>query len=285
MAGEATEQVEVQDDAQALASAMAGYNNTARGEQPPAEVSTEPSAEPELNPVIAAEPTQPEPAPAPDPSGADDLKAQLTALKAQVSALASTSDPESVRKMHGEIGNINRTLKQLQAQPEPAPVEDELTAALKAADAAADEFPELVGPLVKAIRLLKSTKQEPVEPATNDIDSRVAAKVTAIRQDEAVEQLAEDHPDFRAVRTTPEFKTWLSSKTPEFQQRMNTTWNPAVISKGLTEFKETLKAKQKKQDRLAAAVTPQGVSQKAGPSTLPDEAGFSVGYNKGRKRL
>lgn len=282
MAGEATEQVEVQDDAEALASAMAGYNN-ARGDEPPAEASTEPSAEPEVTPVIATEPTQPEPAP--DTSGADDLKAQLAALKAQVSALASTSDPESVRKMHGEIGNINRTLKQLQAQPEPAPVEDELTAALKAADAAAEEFPELAGPLVKAIRLLKPTVQEPVAPATEDIDSRVAAKVLAIRQDEANEQLLEDHPDFRTVRTTPEFKTWLSSKPPEFQQRLNTTWNPAVISKGLTEFKETLKSRQKKQDRLAAAVTPQGVPQQARPSTLPDEAGFSVGYNKGHKRL
>jgi hypothetical protein len=104
-----------------------------------------------------------------------------------------------------------------------------------------------------------------------------------LRQADAMEALAEDHPDYETVRETPEYKNWLSSKAPEFQKRFTTTWNPAVVSKGLTEFKESLKDKQKKQNRLAAAVTPMGVPQTGGSSTIPDEDGFSRGYN--RKRL
>jgi hypothetical protein len=88
------------------------------------------------------------------------------------------------------------------------------------------------------------------------------------------------------VRETPEYKSWLSSKPADFQEDFNTTWDPAVVSLGLTEFKDSLKAKARKQDRLASAVSPQGVPQQARQSTLSDEEGFSVGYyQKGRKRL
>lgn len=273
MSNAATDQgEEIQNDADALASAMAGYNHTARGEQPPADVIAEPSAELEDDPVIEDQLPEPEA----QPSVADEL----AALKAKVRAM--TGDTDAVRRLHGEIGDINRTLKQMQTPA--APVEDDLTAALRDAEAAAVDFPEVVGPLVKALKMSLS-RQTPTQSAPEDIDGRISNEVARIRQKEAIETLSEEHPDYETVRETNEYKTWLASKTPEFQERFTTTWNPAVVAKGLTEFKDSLKTKQRKQDRLAAAVTPQGVPQKAGPSTLPDEAGFAVGYNKGRKRL
>jgi hypothetical protein len=281
MSDQVAEQGEEQDDAAAMASMMAGYNKTARAEPAPAEVSTEPPAEPENTEVANQAPPEPEPEQEQEPtvvSLADELKA----FKAKVAS--SSSDPETVRKLHGEIGNINRTLKQLQAAPkvEAAPVEDELTAALKAAEES--EFPELTAPLVKAMRAMlakqDSTKQDPA-----NIDEHVTKAVSKIRERDAIEALAEEHPDFETVRETPEFKAWEKTKAPEFQQRLRTTWNAAVVAKGLTEFKDSLKAKQKKQDRLAAAVVTPGASQQAKPSTLPDEEGLLVGYNKGPKRL
>jgi hypothetical protein len=188
--------------------------------------------------------------------------------------------------MHGQIGEINRTLKQLQtSKPEAAPVDDELTAAMKEVDGVAEEYPEVAGPLVKAIKALGTARKQKAEQEPIDIDGRVAARVAELRQKEAIEALAEEHPDYETVRETPEFKTWESTKTPEYQNRLRTTWNPAVVSKGLSEFKESLKTKQKKQDRLAAAVVTPGASQQAKPSTLPDEAGLWAGYNKGPKRL
>jgi hypothetical protein len=52
----------------------------------------------------------------------------------------------------------------------------------------------------------------------------------------------------------------------------------------LTEFKESLKAKQKKQDRLESAVVTPSASPRAQPSTLSDEDAAWYGYNGGGKR-
>lgn len=263
-----------QTEAEELASAMAGYGKTARDE-PPVEEVAEPSA-PQEDPQPAIE-ALPEPT-------VSNLAQELKDLRERVKSTAG--DADAVRCLHGEIGNINRTLKQLQtpAQPEAAPVDDELTAALKDAEAVAQEYPELAGPLVKALKV-SMARQTPVQAAPEDITERITTAMKKQREQDAMEALAEEHPDYETVRDTPEYKTWLSSKTPEFQERFTTTWNPAVVAKGLTEFKDSLKARERKQTRLAAAVTPQGTPQQGKSSTLPDDAGFSVGYNKGRKRL
>lgn len=262
-----------QTEAEELASAMAGYN--ARGGQPPAEETSQQPVEVEVVAPVIDEPP-------PEPSVADEL----AALKAKVKSMQDSGDSDAVRKLHGEIGNINRTIQQMQAPAKPAaPATDEVAEALASAEAIADEFPEIGVPMIRALKALASRAPQaaasPVDPV--DIDGRVAAQVATITQRNAVEQLSEDHPDFTTVRATPEFKTWLSAKAPEFQERFNTTWNPAVVSKGLTEFKEAQAAKLKKQGRLEAAVTPRGVPQTNGPSTVPDEQGAVNGYN--RKRL
>jgi len=248
----------VQTEAEQLASMMAGYNGT-RGDEPPVEVDTNPSAE---MPAIELH----------EPS-VSDLAEELKALKAKVSS--SHSDPADMRRLHGEIGNINRTLKQLQTPP-PAPVIDDSADEL---DAVAAEFPELAGPLVKAIKAARQGAPQ------EDFDARVTAMVKEIRQTDAIESLSEEHPDYQTVRETPEYAKWLSSKTPAFQERFTTTWNPDVVARGLTDFKDSLKTRERKQNRLESAVTPQGNSSAAKPSTLPDEAGLWAGYNRGPKRL
>lgn len=265
-------------EAAEMASLMAGYNNTAvRAEEAPAEVVEVPPAAPEeVDPVIEQQTQTP---------AAPSLADELAALKAKVKSMGG-DDPEAVRKLHGEIGSINRTLKQLtDAQPKPEPVKDELTTAMEDAEAIATEFPEIAGPLVKAMKKLNEARAQAPAPQADDIDTRVATTVTKLRERDAIEALAEEHPDFETVRQTPEFRAWEATKTPEYQERINNTWNPAVVSRALTEFKDSLKTKQKKQDRLAAAVVTPGAPPQARPSTLPDEEGFSVGYNKGPKRL
>lgn len=281
MSEQVIEATQVQEEAEQLAEMMAGYNK-ARGDEPPATV--EPTTQVEQPEAHVADDVdlQPEPQAAPEltiTSLADELKA----LKAKV-AESSNSDPAAVRKLHGEIGNINRTLKALQNPPkgEEAPADDELAAALKSAEEAADEYPEVVGPLVK---VLKASIARQGQSKPEDIDERVTTAVSRIRESDAREALAEEHPDFETVRDTPEYKAWLNSKPPEFQVRFNTTWNPAVVARGLTEFKESLKKREQKQNRLAAAVTPQSAQQRATSSVLPDEKGFEIGYNRSRKRL
>ena len=269
------EDATVQTDEQVAAEILAGYENSTRGEKPPVEI--EPIVEEEVADV-----------PPPDEVVAEDppaviLAAELKALKAKISA--SSGDADEIRKLHGAVGDINRTLKALQNPPkgEEAPADDELAAVMKAAKANAEEYPEVVGPLVRALEV--AIARQPAQSKPEDLAERVTAAVSKARETDAREALMEEHPDFMTVRDTPEYKTWLASKPPEFQERFNTTWNPAVVARGLTEFKDSLKKREQKQTRLATAVAPQGVPQKTGPSTLPDEAGFSVGYNKGRKRL
>lgn len=266
---------EVQTEEQALASVLAGYNQ-ARGDEPPAQVEQPSTVQDE--PAIEDPQETPEKAePAEELPTVTTLADELKALKAKVAA--STNDPDTVRKMHGEIGNINRTLQQLQAKP--APVDDELTAAIAEAEKVAEEYPELAGPLVKALKTSMARGQQPV-----DIDERVTNAVAKIREAEAMEALQEEHPDYITLRDTPtpEYKAWLAGKTPEFQDRFLSTWNPAVVSRGLTEFKDSLKARERKQNRLASAVVPQSTTQKAEPSAISDEEALYRGYNSGPKR-
>lgn len=290
MTDSVTEQSESQTEAEELAAAMAGYNKDARGEQPPADTGAEPPQEEEEQTQVTDEESQestPEPESESDPQpSAAELAEELKALKAKV--YSASGDAETVRKLHGEIGNINRTLKELQTQSkkqDEAPVEDELTAAIAAAEEAAEDFPEMAGPIVKALKALRSNKPAKAEAEPVNVDERVQTLVSALREQEAKEALVEEHPDYQEVREKQEFKDWLAAKTPEYQTKVQTTWNPAVVSRALTEFKDSLKVRQKKQERLAAAVVTPGSSQQAKPSALPDEQGFFVGYSKGPKRL
>jgi hypothetical protein len=260
-----SEELEQVTEEQELSEMMAGYEPTRSDELPVDDVQTETQPDKEDDPEQPPELT------------VSDLSEELKALKAKVAS--SHGDADTVRKMHGEIGNINRTLLEMK-NPPPAPVEDTDAAEL---DALIEEYPDLVGPLVKTLRATQAQLASLQRPA-DDIDKRVAEKLFTYRQEEAAETLAIEHPDYRSLPGTPEYERWLSSKTPEFQNKFLNTWNPAVVSRGLTEFKESLQKREAKQERLANAITPKGVSRKVGESTLSDEEAVWAGYNSGHKR-
>jgi len=273
---------EVQTEAEELASMMAGYNK-ARGDEPPVEVAQEPSTEQtEQEAEPAQQPVDAPPAIEEQPKlKVEDLAEELKALKAKVSS--SAGEPDAIRKMHGEIGNINRTLKQLQTPA--APDSNELSAALKDAEAVAEEYPELAGPLVKALKAAIAADKPRAQPVDAvDFGEKIAQAVIERKRADDIEALADSHPDYREIYASEEFKKWLSAKPAAYQEKLNSTWNPAIASKGLDEFKESRKAQERNKNRLAAAVAPQGMQQRAQPSTLPDEAGFAAGYSKHRKR-
>jgi len=257
-----------QTEDQELESAMAGYNSTARVEETPAEV-----VEPEVEQVEEAGPT---------------LEDELKALKEKVHGMAESADPSVVRRMHGEIGNINRTLQQLQSAPkaESAPAEKAAALVLKRLS---NEYPELAETLAEDMsEVLQEALAKRSSPSV-DINAQVSAEVMRVRKLDAYEALTEDHPDHEAVSKSPEFHAWLKTKPVEYQERILNTWNPATASKGLTEFKSHQTAqsntRERKQNRLASAVTPQGSSQQGRASTLPDEEGYNAGYyGKARKR-
>lgn len=274
----------VQDDAQALASAMAGYNK-ARGEEPPAEAV--PPQQPEEVPAIEEIPSEDPPAEEPqEPSVAEEL----AALKAKVSALKdSHADAATVRRMHGEIGNINRTLQQLQ-QPQ-APAKDDLAAALASAEAVAAEYPELAGPLVNAIKALSAKPADQAQPQ-EDIHALVEKRVTEERKATHKALLTAlvpgwdkivGTPDERGVVPKTEYRDWLATKPVEYQRQISASDNALEVKASIEAFKAETQERQRKQNKLAAAVVSKGTTQPAGPSVIPDEEGFARGYKKAKR--
>ena len=261
------EQELVQDQEQVMDSMTAGYNKQ-RGIEPEATAVVS-------EVVVAEEPTAPE---APPPPSIDDTVADL---KQRLADLSET--PASVRKIYGELGNIQRTIKELKATPTGGAPSAEYTEALKQAEAVAEEFPELAGPLVKMIKQMGHA--QPAAASSPSID--VTATVTALRQQEAIEELQDEHPDYVTVRDTPEYKEWLDAKDDTYRDKFLNTWNARIVAKGLTEFKawrdKAQAAKETKQNRLEAAITPKGEGGSAQPSKLPDSAGLANGYNKVRR--
>jgi hypothetical protein len=271
----------VEADGAALDSITAGYNRQ-RGIEPEPETAT--PAEPAPAPEPVAE-TPPEP---PQPT----VEEKLAALQQSLSDLNGT--PASVRKIYGELGSIKQALKEIrEAKPtaaagEPAQPTPEWAAVIAEVDRSASDFPDLVGPLANAIKALgKQAASAPAAaPAAPLTDEEFNARYEKRKQAEAVAELTEEHPDFESVRETPEYKEWLKTLEDGYRTRFIKTWNPTVVSKGLTEFKTWRAAAQaartEKDNRLKSAITPAGEGA-PGPSQLPDSAGISVGYNKVRR--
>jgi hypothetical protein len=274
-----------QVDADAMAEMMAGYNKVRSNRLHPTEEATPPVAQ-TVAEEVPADVVTPDPKEEPDDEvpQAPTLEERLAAFKEEVRQLAG--DPTAVRKLHGEIGDINRRLKEVEQKPkvESAPVKDELTAALEEAERLESEFPEIAGTLVKEIKVVANQRQDKTDSQAVNSE-QIAATIAKQREKDAQDALYDEHPDFQTVRETPEFKAWFAAKPRDYQERVENTWNPIVVSRSLSEFKETLAKKQKKQDRLAAAVTPQSVPAPAKPSTIPDEDGLMIGYNKVKNKM
>ncbi len=287
----------VDEEAQALEAAQAGYSGKARAQAPaePEPVKPAPLAEQPATPTEPEEDADPEPA-AQAVTPEKLLAAQLDDLRAQVREMRENgADAKTVRKMDGEIGEINRTLKELHAAAKANTPEevDELTAALKEAEEAAKEYPEINGPALKLLKVMQSRmaeQQKQPEAVIPAAPTAPAAQPEAQKSQYTKEQLAmiaaldEAVPDRQALLKDPEYNAWLAKQPPAYQSRLKTSWNPVVAAQPFTDFKAFKAAQQRKKDRLEAAVTPQGTPQQAQPTTLPDAEGARIGYERARRK-
>ena len=96
----------------------------------------------------------------------------------------------------------------------------------------------------------------------------------------AIKSLDEVHPDRHQVTQSADYKQWFAALSPEIQTKVQNTWNPAVVSQHLTDFKKVVEARKSKQARLDAAVAPKGGAQKPGPTSLTNEQAAMRGYRK-----
>lgn len=263
------------------ASLSAGFNKVrgieAEEQDKPAAVETPPA---EVEPPQAAEPAQ---EPMVEALTPEEMRAALAKLPELEQFKGMTS--QELQKLHGKMGEFNRTLQSLRAAGNPANSEAH-KAAMQKFTSEYPDLAEIVTPLFQGV----GGGGVSTEEITRIVDERVgqvkAETTQTIEQLRAELALTEQHPDWKTVINTPEYQAWLASRPETFRSEFLNTWDHGFVAKGLTEFKTwrstTYKQQEAKQRRLAGAVTPTGVPSRT-PGRIPDSKGLSAGFNRVRR--
>jgi len=226
----------------------------------------------------------------------EDEFSRLSASAAAIDEMRATLGKQS-DTVFGKIGGLERMLKQFQDQtPSGSAVEiteDDL-AELR------DEFPELVGPQLKALQRIASKMRGTGSSAEFDegrlhqsvsplLDKASDGAVMRVKSEIAAETLDETNPDWKQIIGLPDengaipetdYRKWLSTQPPEYQARIGDSFSPIVIGRSIDKFLEhqtSLKKNAERRDRFEQAITPQG----DGGDDLPPEGddAFNAGYN------
>jgi hypothetical protein len=267
-----------QQEQQAKSAFAAGYNKV-RGEEPPAIV--EP-AETDQDKPVEEEPAavqQPEPE---KPIFAGLTETQLKAKLERIDEIDQLRDDINGRdrRAMGKIGELNRTLQQLQEfNKNSASVTPRDLKHLR------DEFPEL------AELLAKDIGESP------DVEKMVSDRVQAATA-ETIEKVEEKlltvmHPDWKELANSGEFQSWVGLMKPEEAEALMGSKDGVAVAAHLTKFKawrddfnkqkatadEAERQKQDKRQRLEAAAVP---NNRTAPLSAEPNASerFRAGYNK-----
>lgn len=197
----------------------------------------------------------------------------------------------------GRVASLNRTIEQLRAAGQPPAgqepgneeaspkADDDRTAKLKAA---AEEYPDAVGPLVEAIvdlqaRLEDKTPQAPQEEAAPS-DEDMAKEYEA---------LATAHPDYVEIGSDPSYAKWVGSK-PKSIQALANSFAAEDVASVLTLYKaerqasmasqeetpgaktDTTAHKRERQLEGSRAVLPRGAPTASGPAADDFHAAFNA---------
>lgn len=275
-----TEQVDTTTPEQVQADMSAGFNKV-RGNA----AATEDAAKAaDTDDSQAAPPAELEPEPIPEPVALtqDELRAALAKV-AELDAFRGQSATET-QKLHGKIGELNRTLQAVQSAPTAANSEAHKAALQKLTD----EYPELAETLTPLFGagsgggVSKDAIAQIVQEQVGQIKAETTQTIGQLRTELSI---AISHPDYKQIGATPEHQKWLATKPADFQKAYLASWDPDFISESLTEFKtwkNTTYAKEKERTaRLEGAVRPAGVPGRS-QAKLPDSAGLSTGFNRVR---
>lgn len=216
---------------------------------------------------------------------------KLSASAAAIEEMRATLGKQ-VDTAFGKIGGLERVLKQYQEQtPSGAAVEitEEDLAEIR------DEFPELVGPQLKALQRVASKMrgtggfdESRVQPM---LDQAGISLVVKAKAEIAEETLDETHPDWKQIVGIPEapgqqpsteYRKWLATQPKEYQERVNNSYSPVVLGRSLDKFNEhlvSLKKNSDRRDRFDQAVTPRGEGGHEPPAD--DNDAFISGFSGG----
>ncbi len=275
---EQAEQQPEQATPEQVSSDMGAGFNKVRGIEGPAKADTDETPPAEVEPEPQAE----EP-PEPQALSQEELRAALAKLNELEQFRGQTA--AETQKLHGKIGELNRTLQNARTSPTAANSEAHKAALQKLTS----EYPELAETLAPLFdgRAAASVSTEQIQQIVQEQVGAVRAETNqTIQQLQAQINLTKAHPDWETIPSTPEYQKWFTAQPAEFQKQFNETWDTNFVARGLSEFKKwkstTYAKAREKQARLDGAVTPTGVPGR-GQAKLPDTAGMSIGFNRVRK--
>lgn len=245
------------DDDSAIWDALQAVDDAkVAGEEIPEPVSTETTAEPTTTTT-----TEPDIwADAPEP-----LRAAFQATRQQF----ETAE-QNHRRVAGTVSALQRQINELKSQPattaQAAATVDVLDSPeLKQAQ---EEYPEVVGPLVKTLKALQeqnATLAKTVTERFTSADQREAESYYIAQENALTERV----PDWKEQASKPEFTTWLNQQ-PQYVrdgiQRNGTKIVDATEAADIIErFKSSIgaptasqKPSAKRQQQLESAAAPQG---------------------------
>lgn len=266
-----------QDEAAGFA---AGFNDEAL--KAPAKVAPEPVIEQPKEPEVAEpakEPTAEEAAPkAPSPLSEEEIAA-FRATQAELPTLKS-----QLRDANGRIGALNDLLKQVREQKKDEGKPQVLTAVeLKRIK---EQYPEMAEALTADLADTLAALSPTPTTSPDEITALVAKQVAEARNAERRQMLTDEHPDWEDIKKGEELWQWIATLPKDEAAAFQNSTNPLYVAKKLTVFKDwradKAKAKDKSQERLEAALTPQGVPRPGKPTMSDEEAmrkGFAEAFN------
>jgi hypothetical protein len=221
-------------------------------------------------------------APQPDMPVAGVTGEQLTAMLAKLPEIDKLGDMTSseLRKVHGKIGELNRTLQELQKN---SAAKGSLSLAGKSFKRLNEEFPEiaeiLAADLNEAGFAGGSNDQARLEPLVNE---RVLQVQEQMQRDMQMNLLKIQHRDYLDVVKGDDFKVWMQTIPVEDQKQINDTWDAMYLGEKISAFKSWRDKRNEgsfsRKERLQRAITPKGLQQKAQQSALSEEDGFRAAF-------
>lgn len=148
----------------------------------------------------------------------------------------------SDQSQRGRVAALQRKVQTETAQPAPITVAkteadaydgkaktgDDLDAKMKAA---AEEYPDAVGPFVEIITAMKTQIADLLTKVQPIADDRSEAELTA-----AYGVLAKAHPDFAQIAEDPKWAAWIETQPKEIQTLAN-SFDPEHVSSTIKLFK------------------------------------------------
>ena len=273
---EEVEAVEVDDAAFA-----AGFAE-ARGDEPPAEEAKQEEQQPEeVAEEVKQEEAQPEEVAEAEPVTAGLTDAQLTSLLAKVPELENAT-ADQIRKVYGKIGEMQGALNALKANGSGG----KARLVVNENDPVYDDFPEfkrmLAGLSVEGVSGGAEFDPASIEPI---LEQRTKAVREEVSREMEQKLLTLQHRDWQSVVSGDDFKVWSQTLDAETQSKLGESWDAMYLGEKIGEFKEwrdrTKNVSQTRQNRLQAAVVPQGTPAVA-PQSLNEDDAFLAGWKSAR---